>query len=114
MAPAVNGRTGTVLAVPDQDPSREIRELREEVDRLRALVGPSEASYERMREDLLAARDAARGAHAEAGSLRGLNAELHVHLARARQDQDHLQRLVGASFNGVVARLFRSARARLF
>ncbi len=100
-------------AVGDEQ-SRDIDELRNEISRLRALVGPSETSYEQMRTDLLAARDAAKGAEAAAGSLRGLNAELHVHLARARQDQDHFQRLVVGSARGFVARLTRSARLRLF
>lgn len=88
--------------------------LRAEVERLRALVGPSEASYEDLRQDLLAARDVARGAEAAAGVLRGQLAELHVELARARQDQDHLQRVVGSRLRAGFGRFGRSLRSRFF
>ncbi|MEM8748347.1 MAG: hypothetical protein AAGF91_16715 [Actinomycetota bacterium] len=94
--------------------SSEVEELRAEVDRLRALVGPSEQSYADLRQDLLAARDHARGADAAAGVLRGQNAELHVALARARQDQDHFQRLVVGRSRSMVGRVSRSIRSRFF
>ncbi|MFP5488374.1 MAG: hypothetical protein ACLGHQ_08730 [Acidimicrobiia bacterium] len=91
-----------------------IEELRAEVERLRALVGPSEQSYLDLQQDLLAARDVARGAEAAAGVLRGHIAELDVALARARQDQDHFQRMVLDQTRSLFGRLRRSARVRLF
>ncbi len=96
--------------VGDDDPAA----LRAEVARLRALVGPGEQSYGDLRQDLLAARDAARGAEAEAGVLRGQLAQLHVELARARQDQDHLQRMLLAGIRSLGGRFGRSARTRFF
>jgi hypothetical protein len=47
-----------------------MEELRDEVLRLRALVGPDEKSYLQLKLDLLGARDHAIGAEAEAGRLR--------------------------------------------
>lgn len=88
--------------------------LRAEVERLRALVGPSEQSYLDLQQDLLAARDVARGAEASAGVLRGQVAELHVALARARQDQDHFQRMVLDQTRTLLGRVRRSVRLRLF
>lgn len=95
-------------------PDETIDELRAEVERLRALVGPSELSYVELQQDLLAARDAARGAEAEAGVLRGRTVELEVALARARQDQDHFQRMFVDQTMSVLGRLRRSLRVRLF
>ena len=91
-----------------------IEELRDEVARLRALVGASELSYAELQQDVLAARDAAKGAEARAGVLSGQNAELHVALARARQDQDQLQRMISNRLRTVVGRVSRSVRARWF
>lgn len=91
-----------------------IDELRAEVERLRALVGPSELSYVDLQQDLLAASDVARGAEAAAGVLRGQIAELDVALARARQDQDHFQRMVLDQTRSLFGRLRRSVRVRLF
>lgn len=97
------------------DPGRdELTALRAEVERLRELVGPSEQTYQDLRRDLLAARDVAKGAEAAAGVLRGQIAELHVELARARQDQDHLQRIVGSRLRLGAGRFSRSLRARFF
>jgi chromosome segregation ATPase len=67
-------------------------ELAGELERLRWLVGPSEQAYADLRADVDGARAAAREAAAEAGRLRGELAEMRVELARARQDQDTLQR----------------------
>ena len=92
----------------------ELAELRAEVERLRALVGPSEQSYVDLQQDVLAARDVARGAEAAAGALRGQVAELHVELARARQDQDHFQRMVSYKLRSGAGRLNRSLRSRFF
>lgn len=67
-----------------------------ELARLRALVGPDERSYDELRADVAAAREAARLAEAEVGRLRGTIAEMQVQLVRARQDQDRYQRWLGA------------------
>ena len=100
--------------MPADDPTSELEALRNEVARLRAVVGPSETAYDDLQADLFAARDAAKGAEAAAGTLRGLNAELHLQLARARQDQDHVQRMLGVTFTGIVARAIRAVRVRVF
>lgn len=63
-----------------------------EIERLRTLVGPSEAGYLQLRDDLAAAEDAARSAELAAGELRGRLEEMSVQLARARQDQDTMAR----------------------
>ncbi len=89
-------------------------DLAAEVERLRELVGPCEQDYVALRQDLLAARDAAKGAEASAGALRGQVAVLHVELARARQDQDHFQRLVTNRAQSIAGRLSRSVRTRFF
>ncbi len=94
----------------DDDPAV----LRAEIDRLRALVGPNEQSYIDLRQDLLAARDAARGAQAVAGTLRGRVLELEVAVTRATQDQEHFQRLVFDQLRRASRRLGRAVRTRLF
>ncbi len=48
----------------------ELRRLREEVARLRELVGPDEVSYVQRKVEVWAARDAVIGAEAENGALR--------------------------------------------
>jgi chromosome segregation ATPase len=78
-----------------------------EIARLRALVGPSEESYERLRADVAEARQAAKQAEAEAGQLRGLMAEMSTQLARARQDQDRLQRPSNYGWRAAYARVKR-------
>jgi hypothetical protein len=65
----------------------EVEHLRAEVDRLRALVGPSEESYVKLRLDVLGARDAAIGAEAEAGRLKGYCQALEAQVARLDRDQ---------------------------
>lgn len=64
----------------------------DEMERLRALVGPSEVAYEALRADRDAAQLEAKQATAEAGALRGTIEEMSVQLSRARQDQDLLLR----------------------
>ena len=95
-------------------PADENADLHAEVERLRALVGPSERSYADLEQDLLAARDVARGAEATSGALRGQLAQMHVELARARQDQDHLHRAIASGTRMLTGRIGRSVRARLF
>ncbi|MFZ8997337.1 MAG: hypothetical protein ACO225_04350 [Ilumatobacteraceae bacterium] len=89
-------------------------DLLRELERLRALVGPCEMSYTDLQQDVLAARDAARGAEAAAGVLRGQLAVLEVELARARQDQEHFQRAVLDQTRSLFRRLRRSVGARTF
>ncbi len=91
----------------------DVAELRAEVDRLRELVGPTEQSYADLRHELLAARDAARGAQATAGNLRGRMAELEVELSRARQDQEHFQKTVFSALRFGRRRVGRALRSRL-
>ncbi len=63
-----------------------------ELQRLRALVGPSERSYEDALADADQAIAEAKRATLSLGELRGELAEMRVELARARQDQDLFQR----------------------
>lgn len=65
----------------------ELEHLRAELDRLRQLVGPSEESYVKLRLDVLGARDAAIGAEAEAGRLKGYCKALEAQVARLDRDQ---------------------------
>ncbi len=66
----------------------------DEIERLQALVGPSEASYRELQAELGNAREAVRAAEAENGRLRGELTELRIDLHRARQDQYHVWRLL--------------------
>jgi hypothetical protein len=65
------------------DVDAEVGPLRAEVERLRRIVGPCEQSYDDLRADLLAARDAAKSAEHAAGELRGELAEAYAALDRA-------------------------------
>jgi hypothetical protein len=58
------------LADPASDTATEA-ELRAEIARLRAIVGPSEDTYLKLQLDLLGARDAAVASESELGRLRG-------------------------------------------
>ena len=100
--------------MPEQRSDDDVAAPWAEVERLRQLVGPSEQSYDDLRQDLLAARDVAKGAEAAAGVLRGQVAELHVALARARQDQDHFQRMLSFRLQSTADRISRSVRSRFF
>ena len=66
-------------------------DARAEVERLRALVGPDEASYQQLRVDLWAARDAAFGAEMAAGELRGQVKVLEGQVARAQRNSKWLR-----------------------
>jgi len=68
-----------------------------ELERLRALVGPSETSYEQLRADRDEAQHVARDATLECGELRGHIVEISTQLSRARQDQDLLMSRVEMS-----------------
>lgn len=91
-------------------PSDELSELRSEVSRLRALVGPSEKSYEDLTRDALTARDAARTAELETGRLRAQIVELENEVRRWQRDfvwfRDRVVRKVPA-LGRVFARLRR-------
>ena len=73
------------------DPHDDPVALRDEVARLRALVGPEERAYQDLADDLVAAVAAARDSESEVGRLRGRVAELLTQLDRARQDQERFQ-----------------------
>lgn len=73
---------------------RELRALRAEVERLRAIVGPSEESYGKLRLDVLGARDAAIAAEAELGRARARISALETDVARYRRDFVLIRRLV--------------------
>lgn len=68
-------------------PEVELETLRAEVERLRDLVGPSEASYIKLKTDVWGARDAVIGAEAEVGMLRGRVRSLEAELTRAIKEQ---------------------------
>lgn len=91
----------------------DVAALRAEVDRLRELVGPSEHDYIQQRQELLAARDAVRGAEAVAGNLRGRIVEMEAAVTRAQQDQAHFQQIVYDTLRSVRRRIGRALRARL-
>lgn len=63
-----------------------------ELERLRALVGPSEIAFRELRDDVFEASAQTKLAALESGRLRGELAEMTVQLARARQDQDARER----------------------
>jgi predicted nucleic acid-binding Zn-ribbon protein len=84
----------------DATPDAEIEALRAEVDRLRSLVGPSEESYEKLRLDVLAARDAALGAEAALGNAEGYSRSLEAEVTRLQRDQEWFR-------HEVIARLRR-------
>ncbi|MFM7272070.1 MAG: hypothetical protein ACKO2C_10635 [Actinomycetes bacterium] len=65
--------------------------LRAEVLRLREIVGPDEATYQQLRVELWAARDAAFGAEMAAGELRGQVKVLEGQLVRAHRNSKWLK-----------------------
>lgn len=80
-----------------------------ELRRLRALVGPSERSYEAAVADADHAISEAKRAALAAGEARGELAEMRVELARARQDQDLFQRRREMSAGAYLVDLLREA-----
>ena len=88
----------TATGTPTKSPvtsteSDGINELRSEVQRLRALIGPSEESYRKLRLDVLGARDAAIAAEAELGFARGQVVSLESQLFQIRRDYYRIQRI---------------------
>jgi predicted nucleic acid-binding Zn-ribbon protein len=76
---------------PETSIPNDVDALRAEVERLRALVGPDEASYQQLRVDLWAARDAAFGAEMAAGELRGQVKVLEGEVVRAQRNSKWLK-----------------------
>lgn len=74
------------MDVSETPSADELTELREEVARLRELVGPSEKSYEDLKRDAIGARDAARKAELETGRLRAQIVELENEVRRWQRD----------------------------
>ena len=68
------------------DPAAELARLRAENERLRALVGPSEESYEKLSRDALGARQAAMQAEFDAGRARARVVELENEVRRWQRD----------------------------
>lgn len=64
----------------------EIEALRSEVERLRHLVGPSEASYSKLAQDALGAREVAMRAELDAGRARARVVELENEVRRWQRD----------------------------
>ena len=107
------------MSTPAQESSRprpldgEVEALRAEIERLRALLGPTEESYMKLRLDLWAARDLAQGAEAEAGQLRGRVRALEAELVRAMQDKRNFHRLFYGHLRQYSGALRRRMRGRL-
>ena len=72
----------------------QILALQAEIDRLRKLVGPTEESYQKLRLDVLGARDVAIAAEAELGRLRGEVISLKTHAVRLERDHVWLREQV--------------------
>ena len=87
--------------------NNEVANLRAEVEHLRALVGPSEDSYRKLRLDLLGARDAAIAAEAAQGYLRGQIVSLDSQLFQIRRDYIRFQRLAGQVLSPGMRRFLR-------
>jgi hypothetical protein len=64
----------------------ELISLRAEVAHLRALVGPTEESYAKLRLDVLSARDAAKASEAELGQARARIMQLDSDVLRLDRD----------------------------
>jgi hypothetical protein len=71
-----------------------VESLWAEVQRLRALVGPSEESYVALRLDVLGARDAAMGSEMELGEARALVRALGSEVDRLQRDHVWLRQAV--------------------
>ena len=107
------------MSTPAQDSPRirsyedEVVALRAEVERLRALVGPSEEAYGKLRLDLWAARDLAQGSEAEVGQLRGRVRALEAEVIRATQDKRNFHRLIYGHLRHYSGAIRRRIRGRL-
>jgi hypothetical protein len=86
-----NSRVPTHAEVPKDET---VESLWAEVQRLRALVGPSEESYVALRLDVLGARDAAMGSEMELGEARALVRTLGSEVDRLQRDHVWLRQAV--------------------
>jgi hypothetical protein len=77
------------------------------VERLRALLGPSERDYAQLRLDLLGAVDAAKGAQAALGEAEGRVRMLEAEIARLQRSHRWLRRELMARIRGVLRRARR-------
>ena len=94
---------------PDVMASDDVERLRAEIARLRSLLGPSEEAYEKLRLDVLGARDAAIAAETELGRTRAMVGQLQTDVARYRRDFVLMRRILIRPLKRVVA-LSRQAR----
>lgn len=78
--------TPPIRDVTEMSADEELLVLRAEVARLRDLVGPTEESYEKLRLDVLGARDVARAAEAALGSARARTVELQAQCDRYERE----------------------------
>jgi len=83
-------------------------ETSDELERLRALVGPSEKSYDDLRLDRDESVRVARETLAEMGTLRGDIFDLRVQVARARQYEEYRQ--VAAAMTPAERAMYRTRR----
>jgi hypothetical protein len=74
-----------------KDPDSDQESMHAELERLRAMVGPSEESYIELRLDVLAARDAVIGAEAEVGAQRAYVLALEAEVTRLQRDFEWLR-----------------------
>ena len=111
--PSIRSRSPCVHSPTMVDIDAEVAPLRAEVERLRRLVGPCEQSYDDLRSDVLAARDAAKSAEQAAGELRGELTEAYAALDRALVGAPafaHLMRQVKNLLSGTfLGRAYRTA-----
>ncbi len=96
----------------ENDVADEIAALTTEVERLRALVGPSEDDYRKLQLDVLGARDAAMVAEVAVGLERSRNQLLETELARAQRDFLWMRQQVIARAKSLRSRI-TGRRARL-
>ena len=101
-----------MIEQPTPSADAQIAELRAENERLRRLVGPMEQSYDDLRSELEAAREAVKTAEAVNGELRGEILEITYSLDQVRHNLGSMRRLVHQRSRRVVARLTRPARRR--
>jgi chromosome segregation ATPase len=98
-------------ALEHHGPQDELNALTDEVQRLRALLGPSETEYRQLRLDLLGAIDAARGAQAALGEAEGRVRMLEADIARLQRSHRWLRRELLARVRGAARRVRRRPAA---
>ena len=93
--------------------SLDLQSARDEVLRLRRLVGPNEESYQDLQAELVRASDAVRAAEEETGEVRGELAVVNVELARARHAQGRVHRILLRRSRAFAGRIRRGISRRL-